>query len=93
MATKPKIIIPPYAPYAPARMWSEIVYAIKALQAGEATAEQQALAFNWLIVDVCKKDDMSFRPGGPEAARDTDFAEGKRFVAIQVLKAYNMPAG
>lgn len=79
------------APYRPARLTSEIVYGVKALRVGEATAEQQAKIFEWLILEACKKDDMSYRPGS-DGDRDTVFAEGKRFVALQVLKALNMPA-
>lgn len=90
MVGKVKVDISPHAPYAPARLWSEVVYATKAIAAGEATKDQQALFFEWLIVDVCKKDDLPWFPGGDDGARDTDFANGKRFVALQVLKARNM---
>lgn len=90
MALKPKPTISDHAPYAPARLWSEVVYATKAIAAGEATKDQQALFFEWLIVEVCKKDDFPWFPGGDEGARDTDLANGKRFVALQVLKARNM---
>ena len=88
---KMKIEVPPNAPYAPARLWSDIVYAVKALGAGEATKEQQGLLLQWVIIDVCKKDDMSYRPGGLEGDRDSAMAEGKRYVALQFLRALNMP--
>lgn len=91
MALKSKITIPPHAPYNPPKLSSEIVYAVKALFAGKADAHQQGLFAQWLIAEVCRKDDMSFRPGGLEGSRETDFAEGKRFVAISILKPLNMP--
>lgn len=84
MATK----IHPSAPYYPPKISSEIAYAVQGLSAGKADAHQQSLFLQWLIVEVCKKDDISYRPG-PDGQRDTDFAEGKRFVAISVLRALN----
>lgn len=29
---------------------------------------------------------MSFRPGGDDGKRETDFAEGRRFVGNQIIK-------
>jgi hypothetical protein len=84
--------LPARAPYRSPRLTSEIVYAVKAIQAGAATPAQQADFFTWLIVEVCRKDDLSFRPGGLDGQRDGDFAEGKRFVALSVLRAYNLSA-
>ena len=91
MAQRSKIGVPPHAPYNPPQLSSEIVYAVKAVFSGSANAHQQTEFCRWLIAEVCKKDDMSFRPGGAEGSRDTDFAEGKRFVAISLLKPLNMP--
>ena len=91
MALKSKIQLPAHSPLNPPTLSSDLVYATKALVLGVADASQQTLFFNWLIVECCKKDDLSFRPGGPEGVRDTDLAEGKRFVALNVLRALNMP--
>lgn len=91
MSTKPRIAVPVNSPYCPPRLSSSIVYAVKGLFAGKATEEQQGVFAEWLIAEVCKKDDMSFRPGGHEGDRDTCVAEGKRFVALSILKALNMP--
>lgn len=83
--------IEPWAPYSPPKLSSEIVYAIKGLFAGEATAPQQQQFAEWLISEACKKDDMPWFPGGLEGDRMTSFANGRRFVALSVLKAHNMP--
>lgn len=80
----------PHAPYAPPRLPSDIVYAIKAIASGTAKQDQQQAFFEWLIIEACKKEDMPWFPGDLEADRDTSFANGKRFVAISVLKGLNM---
>ena len=90
MAKKTQIVAPPREPYSAPRLSSDIVYAVKAIFNGAATAEQQGVFSQWLIAEVCRKDDMSFRPG-EEGERATCFAEGKRFVALCVVKALNMP--
>ncbi len=59
--------------------------AIQALQRGDATPEQQQRALKWIIENACGTYDMSYRPG-EEGRRDTDFAEGKRFVGSQIVK-------
>ena len=92
MALKPKGVVPPHAPYSPPKISSDLVYAVKALFAGKANEHQQGLFTQWLIAEACKKDDMPWFPGGLEGDRDTSFANGRRFVALQVVKALNMPA-
>lgn len=57
------------------------VSAVQALANGIADAEQQKRALNWIIYKACHFDDLSYRP---ESERDTAFAEGSRFVALQV---------
>ena len=84
---KVAVQIPANAPYLPAPLNTTIVYAVKGLVGGEATPEQQGALVNWLLFEVCRKDDLSFRP---DSERDTAFAEGKRFVALQFLRAFNM---
>ncbi len=59
--------------------------AIIALAGGRATAEQQRLAWTWILF-AAGIGDKSFRPGGPAGQRDTDFAEGKKWVGEQMLK-------
>ena len=87
---KKKLEIPANAPYQLARLSSELVYAVKAVQCGEADKRQQALFFEWLIIEATKYHDMEYRPGGDEGERDTAFAGGRRFVGIQILRAFNM---
>lgn len=66
------------APYAKAD-----VAALQALQAGNANEGQQKRALRWIIENAAATYDMSYRP---ESARDTDFAEGRRFVGNQIVK-------
>ena len=89
MAPK-KLPLPPNAPYRPARLSTTIVYAIKALPDGKADAAQQSALLHWLLYEATKAYDMSFRPGGEDGKRDSDFAEGKRFVGLQIVRAFNM---
>jgi hypothetical protein len=57
---------------------------LQALEAGNANERQQKEVLRWLIHDACKTYDLSYRPG-ESGRRDTDFAEGKRFVGLQVV--------
>jgi hypothetical protein len=72
------------APYLPPIMLREVVYAVRALSKGQADPGQQVLALQWIRGEVCKEKDMSYRP---ESTRDSDFAEGKRYVALQLERA------
>ncbi len=75
----------PYWPYP----WGDnipFVYAIKALNKGEATPEQQKLILHELM-NLTGYYDLSYRP---DSDRDTAFAEGKRFVGAQVVKMNNL---
>ncbi len=62
------------------------VSAIKAVAGGTASPEQQQRAMQYILVVLCAVDDMSYRPGGDEGRRDTDFAEGQRFVGTQIRR-------
>jgi len=77
------------APWKPAPYEIADAAAFQALQRGEASAEQQRRALRWLINECCGTYDLSYRPGGPDGARDTDMAEGKRWVGLQVVKLLN----
>lgn len=57
--------------------------AIQALARGDANAEQQPRALKWIVEALCRTYDLSFRP---DSQRETDFAEGKRFVGLQIVK-------
>jgi len=63
-----------------------VPWAVRALYAGEATPTQQKLAWEWIMYVTGAGDgyqDLSYRPGDPGA---TTFAEGKRFVGLQIRK-------
>lgn len=62
------------------------VSAIQALLAGTAQPEQQQRALRWIIETACGTYDQSFWPGGDEGRRNTDFAEGRRFVGNSIVK-------
>lgn len=57
--------------------------AIQALARGDANAEQQPRALKWIVEALCRTYDLSFRA---DSHRETDFAEGKRFVGLQIVK-------
>lgn len=61
--------------------------AIQALYHGTASEEQQREAFTYIVQQLCGIGELSFRPpaidpNGHAAA----FAEGKRFVGLQLVK-------
>ena len=57
-------------------------YALRALHAGQATAEQQQRAMRWIINGAAMAMGQSFVPGQPDK---TAFNEGRRNVAKQVI--------
>lgn len=63
------------------------VHAFQALHRGEANAEQQKRALDWLITKAAVTYEVSFNP---ESERLTSFAEGRRFVGSQVVKLINL---
>lgn len=56
---------------------------LQALQRGEASAHQQQAALKWIIEAAAGTYDLSY---SPESDRATAFAEGRRFVGLQVVK-------
>ena len=67
------------------------VAALQAMRCGEANADQQQRAMEFILDAICDRNGMSFRPGGAEGARETDFAEGRRFVGNQIVKLTKLP--
>lgn len=57
--------------------------AIQALSRGDADPEQQRRALRFIVDKLCRTYDLSFRPSGD---RETVFAEGSRFVGLQLVK-------
>ena len=62
------------------------VSAVKGVAAGTASPEQQIRAMQYILVVLCAVDDMTFRPGGEDGRRASDFAEGQRFVGTQIKR-------
>lgn len=63
-------------------------YAIRALATGKANEGQQAMVWQWLVNATGLKR-TSFRA---DNARLTDFAEGARWIGIQLADALTLPA-
>ncbi len=66
------------------------VAALQAMRRGEANADQQVRALEFILDTICDIDGMSFRPGS-DGDRDTAFAEGRRFVGNQIVKLTKLP--
>ena len=79
------------APWMPVKYVKADVAALHAVRRGEANASQQLRAMEFILEIICDRHGMSFRPGGAEGARETDFAEGRRFVGNQIVKLTNLP--
>lgn len=68
------------------------VVAFQALAAGTADAAQQQRVLKWLLERACGAYEMTFYPG-PDGARNSDFAQGRRFVGLQVVKLLHLNPG
>ena len=75
-----------HAPWKPAKYGLEIATAFQALMRGDCPAHLQQKAIKFILFDLCGVRDLSFRPGAVEGERETSFAEGKRFVGLQIGK-------
>lgn len=83
--TEKRIAVP--QPWHPVLYRDADVAALKALAAGTATDVQQKRALDW-IINSAGTYDLSFRA---DSERVTSFAEGKRFVGLQIVKMINLP--
>lgn len=84
MPELPESRLPAGSPLEPFK-WGDhpaITAAIKACYDGAASPEQQTLAIKGIVEELCCYYDISFR--GTD--RETNFAEGKRFVGAQIVK-------
>jgi hypothetical protein len=70
-------------PYDPAN-----AFAMQALAKGSASAAQQQLAFNFIVKELCETERLTFWPPeqGHDGTRATDFAEGKRWVGLEIRR-------
>lgn len=78
--------MPPH-PWIPPAYGLGDISAIQALSNGTADAAQQKRALKWIIYQACCTYDLSYRPGTPD---EVAFAEGKRFVGLQLVKALHL---
>jgi hypothetical protein len=62
------------------------VYALQALERGQANAAQQQRAIAFVVYELCAVDRMSFYPGAEDGRRASDFAEGKRWVGCYLRR-------
>jgi hypothetical protein len=78
---------PSAAPWKPVEWEPADIAAIQALVRGDASPEQQRRAVDYIINDIAGTYDMSYRP---DSERDSVFAEGKRYVGLQLVKAIKL---
>ena len=69
----------------PGRISKSRARAIVAVSQGVASEDQQKIAIEAILIDICGVHDISYRSDEMGGERDTTFAEGKRFVASQIL--------
>lgn len=65
--------------------------AIKAMARGTATEGQQIAALQFIVNQVAATNDLSYRPDELGGSHDTAFAEGRRFVGLQLRKIVETP--
>ena len=69
--------------------WDEDVWAaVNAFANGLANEAQQKTVWAWLeyVTRTGGYEDVSYRPGGDEAARASAYADGKKHVGLQMKK-------
>lgn len=74
-------------PWCPIQLRPEFTKAhaslVKQLFAGTLDQEGQRQVVRFLVEDLCGTYDLSYRP---ESERNTVFAEGKRFIGMELVK-------
>ena len=84
VAKRGKIAHAPHPePWKPPDWAPEDAHAVQAVMYGRASEEQQKRAMGYIVNAICGTYDLSYRP---LSDRDTAFAEGKRFVGLQMVK-------
>lgn len=79
----------PIGPHAPLSPEARDIAAFQALEKGEAAPHQQKLVLEWLMLRASMIYDQSYWPDNPHA---TSFAEGRRFVGLQIQKLLSLNA-
>lgn len=82
---------PALNPWEPYQLRKADCIALKNLEAGNASERQQKHILD-LLLNISGVRDLEFRPGGDDGRRASDFASGKRFVGLQIVKAVTLPA-
>ncbi|MBV8473752.1 MAG: hypothetical protein JO107_14175 [Hyphomicrobiales bacterium] len=80
------VAIPANAPYRNPPLTQELAWALKGLAQGKANEGQQTLAVQWIVNELARYYDLSYRAN----ERDTAFAEGKRFCGAQLVRVFNL---
>jgi hypothetical protein len=75
--------LPKAEPWKPPDWEPEDAYALQAVMHGRASEDQQRRAMKFVVERICGTYDLSYRAEKPH---DTSFAEGKRFVGLQLVK-------
>lgn len=70
------------APHEPAFPELADIASMQAISRGDANEDQQRRALAFIIERICATYDLSYRPGDAGAMT---FAEGKRFVGLQLV--------
>jgi len=82
---------PPMWPWEPPELSEPELMALRALQAGVANKGQQEMVLTTIVTKFAGTYDMTFRPGGEDGRRATDFAAGKAFVGQRIMEALSRP--
>lgn len=91
MAKKPTEAERLFQPHIPPKVTRQVAVAVKAFAAGTADKQQQEFLFKWIVHDLARTYDLSYRPGELEQQRATDFAEGKRSIGLHLVHLVNYP--
>jgi hypothetical protein len=75
----------------PAPYQTRDIECVKAVAEGKAGPEEQKRAIKWIMDTAAGDGELSFRSDTDGGDRETAFAEGRRFVALQIKKLRDMP--
>jgi len=78
--------LPKREAHAPAEWEDADAAALQALQRGDANEHQQQRALKFIVEKLAGAYDLSYRPDSDQ----TVFAEGKRFVGLQIVKLLHL---
>lgn len=75
----------------PAEYTVRHVECLKALSEGKAGEHEQRIAYDWIVSIASGIHELSYRSDSDGGDRETAFAEGRRFVGMQIEKLAKMP--